>query len=260
MKVKVLGCSGAELPNFSPPAFLLDDRILLDGGTTTAALKEDDQKKISHILTTHVHLDHIRGIPSLADNMLLRNRKHTITLVGVRKILQMLKENLFNNVIWPDFITRVPSPEHPALKLKTIKIGKSFNIFDYKITAEKVNHSVIAIGYIIENSKGKKLLYSGDTGPTTNLWKRTNKKNGNICIDGAIIEVTFPNNMKEMAINTGHLTPAMLFNELKKLNQLPWKIFITHMKTQFLNIISRELRNLKLKQITILQKGKTYKI
>ena len=71
MKIKVLGCSGAELPNFSPPAFLLDDRILLDGGTTTAALKEDDQKKISDILTTHVHLDHIRGIPSLAENMLL---------------------------------------------------------------------------------------------------------------------------------------------------------------------------------------------
>ena len=257
MKVKVLGCSGAELPNFSPPTFLVDDKMLLDGGTTTATLKENDQEKISHILTTHAHLDHIRGIPSLADNMLLRDRKHSITLVGIREVLQSVKKNLFNNIIWPDF-TRIPSPKYPALKLKTIKIGKSFRILNYKITAEKVNHSVIAIGYIIENSKGKRLLYSGDTGPTTNLWKKINKKNGNVCIDGAIIEVTFPNNMKEMAINTGHFTPAMLFDELKKLKRLPLKIFITHIKPQFLNIISRELRNLKLKQITILQKGKTY--
>ncbi len=258
MKVKVLGCSGAELPNFSPPTFLVDDKMLLDGGTTTAALKENDQGKISHILTTHVHLDHIRGIPSLVDNMLLRNRKHTITLVGVRKILQMLKENLFNNVIWPDFITRVPSPEHPALKLKTIKIGKSFNIFDYKITAERVNHSVMAVGYIVQNSKGKRLLYTGDTGVSSGLWKKANKETKSTGIDAAIIEVTFPNNMKEMAINSGHLTPAMLFDELKKLTRLPLKIFITHIKPQFLNIISRELRNLKLKQLTILRKGKTY--
>jgi ribonuclease BN (tRNA processing enzyme) len=258
MKIKVLGCSGAELINFSPPAFLLDDKILLDGGTITSALREDAQKKISHILTTHAHLDHIRGIPSLADNMLLRNRKHTITLVGVRKILQMLKENLFNNTVWPDFITRVPSPAHPALKLKTIKIGESFKIFGYRISAERVNHSIMSVGYIIQNSKGKKLIYTGDTGISCNLWKKANTETGETGIDAAIIEVTFPNNMRELAVITRHLTPAMLFNELKKLNQLPRKIFITHMKPQFSNIISRELRNLKLKNLTILKQGKTY--
>jgi len=259
MKIKVLGCSGAEFPNFSPPAFLIDDCILLDAGTTTASLNESSQRKISHILTTHTHLDHIRGIPTLADNMLLRNRKHSIALVGTNETLQALRKNLFNNIVWPDF-TMVPSPRKPVLRLRAIKTGKSFKINGYKITAEKVNHSIRAIGYILEDPNGKRLLYTGDTGPTTNLWKISNVKSRKVNIDGAIIEVTFPNNMRDAALRTGHLTPAMLLEELKKLERLPRKIFITHVKPQFLNIISRELRNLKLKQITILEKGQTYVI
>ncbi|HDK41511.1 MAG TPA: 3',5'-cyclic-nucleotide phosphodiesterase, partial [Nitrospirae bacterium] len=34
MKIKVLGCPGAELPGFGLPSFLLDDSILIDAGTT----------------------------------------------------------------------------------------------------------------------------------------------------------------------------------------------------------------------------------
>lgn len=259
MKIKVLGCSGAEFPNFSPPAFLIDDKILLDAGTTTGSLNENAQRKISHILITHAHLDHIRGIPSLADNMFLRNRKHSITLVGIKEVLQTVRRNLLNNAVWPDF-TRIPSPGKPVLKLKIIKTGENFKIHDYKIIAEKVNHSIAAIGYIIEDSNSKRLLYTGDTGTTANLWERANLKTGKVGINGAIIEVTFPDNMRESAVKTGHLTPAMLLCELKKLKQLSPKIFITHVKPQFLNIISKELRILKIKHLTILKERKTYVI
>jgi cAMP phosphodiesterase len=259
MKIKVLGCSGAEFPNFSPPAFLIDDKILLDAGTTTGSLNENAQRKINHILITHAHLDHIRGIPPLADNMFLRNRKHSITLVGIKEVLQTVRKNLFNNAVWPDF-TRIPSHRKPVLKLKVIKTGENFKIHDYKIIAEKVNHSIAAIGYIIEDSNSKRLLYTGDTGTTANLWERANLKTGKVGIDGAIIEVTFPNNMKKEALRTGHLTPAMLLGELKKLEELPRKIFATHAKPQFLNIISKELRILKIKHLTILKERKTYVI
>ncbi|MEF9426968.1 MAG: 3',5'-cyclic-nucleotide phosphodiesterase, partial [Candidatus Mariimomonas ferrooxydans] len=218
MKIKVLGCSGAEFPGFGPPAFLLDDRILLDAGTITGSLDEVAQKKISHILITHAHLDHIRGIPTLADNMFLINRKHSFTLMGIKKVLDLIKKNLFNNAVWPDF-TIIPNPRKPLLKLKAIKTGKSFKIKNYKIIAEKVNHSIAAAGYIIEDLKGKKLIYTGDTGPTDRLWKRANAKQGKAGSYGAIIEVTFPNKMREAAIKTGHLTPDMLLNELKKLTR-----------------------------------------
>ena len=254
MKITVLGCSGAEFPNFGPPAFLIDDKILLDAGTTTGSLHEKAQKKISHVLITHAHLDHIRGIPTLVDNMYLRNRSYSLTLVGIREVLRAVSKNLFNNILWPD-LTKIPSPGSPVVRLKTVKTGRNYKINNYKITAGKVHHSIKSTGYIIESSEGKKLIYTGDTGATDTLWKKANAKAG---IDGLIIEVTFPNNMKEAALRTGHLTPSMLSGELKKLKELPRKIFVTHAKPQFLNMIIKELRNLKIKHLTLFKEGKTY--
>lgn len=259
MKIKVLGCSGAEMPDSHLPAFLIDESILLDAGTITSALNESAQRKITHILITHTHLDHIRGIPFLADNMLLRNRRHQITLVGTKKVLDALKNSIFNNSIWPDF-TNIPSPENPVLRLKIIERGKCHRVNGYSIVAEDIDHSVAGAGYIIKNPEDKRLVYTGDTGPTTNLWKRVNIEAKTTGVDGAIIEVTFPNNMRELALRTGHLTPEMLFQELKKLKHLPERIFITHSKPQFSDIITRELRGLKIKQLIILKEGRSYVI
>ncbi len=69
MKIKVLGSSGSEAPGHNSPAFLLDDFLLLDAGTVSGSLDRDAQCRISHILLTHAHLDHIKGIPSLLDNI-----------------------------------------------------------------------------------------------------------------------------------------------------------------------------------------------
>lgn len=259
MKIKVLGCSGAEMPDSHPPAFLIDEQILLDAGTIAGVLKENTQKKIIHILITHTHLDHIRGIPTLADNMLLKNRRHQITLIATEEILKTLRENIFNGSIWPDF-TNIPSPLHPVIKLKTVEQGMRFKFNGYSVIAQEVTHSVPTVGYIINNPEGKTLLYTGDTGQTINLWEKANTLSQKNPIDGVIIEVTFPNNMRELAVKTGHLTPEMLSQELKKLRQLPRKIFITHLKPQFSKKITEELHNLKVKQITLFKAGKTYVI
>ena len=97
------------------------------------------------------------------------------------------------------------------LQLKTILPGKPFKINSYTITAYKVNHSVHAVGYIIEDKKGKRLLYTGDTGPTDEIWEVAKD------IQCAIIEVSFPDKLKAMAIKTGHLTAGLLMKEISKM-------------------------------------------
>jgi len=72
MKLRVLGSAGAEFPDFRPPAFLIDDSLLLDAGTISAVLTEEEQWQIRSIFITHAHLDHIRGIPALADNIIIK--------------------------------------------------------------------------------------------------------------------------------------------------------------------------------------------
>ncbi|MBU4320590.1 MAG: 3',5'-cyclic-nucleotide phosphodiesterase [Thermodesulfovibrionales bacterium] len=255
MKVEVLGCSGAEFPGFNLPGFLIDGKILLDAGTIGAYLSEDAQWKIRRIVVSHAHLDHIRGIPFLADNIIIKNKRHNVTVIGIAPVLKSLKNNLLNNKIWPDF-TMIPNAEKAVIRFLEVKHGRQIEINGYKITAYRVNHSVSATGYIIEDRRGKRLLYTGDTGPTHAIWKEA----GRIKIHRAIIEVSFPNKMEAMAIATGHLTPKLLKKELDKINILPDKILITHPKPQHLKTIRSEIEKLGIPNIRLLKDGEVINI
>ena len=253
MKLKVIGSSGGEFPGHNLSAYLIDDKMLLDAGTISATLSEPSQWKIRTILITHAHLDHIKGIPFLADNLVIKNKAHSVTIISVQSVLTALKKNLLNNRIWPDF-TIISAASRPVLLLKALVPGKPLKIHGYTINAYKVNHSVPAVGYIIEDREGKRLLYSGDTGPTEALWRSAQN------INCAIIEVSFPNNMKHMALKTGHLTPELFLKEVRKMGRPPEKIFITHPKPLYLKQIRREIKGLPLKHLTFLKDGKTYTI
>lgn len=252
MRIRVLGSSGAEFPGHNLPAFLIDDSILLDAGTIGAALDEKAQWKIRHILITHAHLDHIRGIPFLADNIILKNRKHQINLVGSPSTMKAIKQTVLNNRIWPDF-TALPDRRNPVLKLKTIKKGMPVYINGYKITTFAVNHSVPCTGYLIEDGKGRRLLYTGDTGPTETIWGATRKP-----VHCLMVEVSLPNSMRSMALRTGHLTAGLLKKEIGKMRIVPEKIFIVHTKPQYFEKIKQETKALGLKNLRILKDGDTF--
>ncbi|MDO8747266.1 MAG: hypothetical protein Q7J70_06370 [Thermodesulfovibrionales bacterium] len=90
-----------------------------------------------------------------------------------------------------------------------------------------------------------------DTGPTTAIWKEADR----IKIDRAIIEVSFPNKMEAMAVETGHLTPRLLKKELDKINIPPDKILITHPKPQHLKTIRSEIKKLGIPNVRLLKDG-----
>ncbi|TAL27165.1 MAG: 3',5'-cyclic-nucleotide phosphodiesterase [Nitrospirae bacterium] len=255
MKVKVLGFAGAEFPGFHPPGFLIDGKLLLDAGTIGASLSENDQWKIRHIFITHAHLDHIKGIPFLADNIIIKNKTHNVTVIGIAPALKTLKKNLLNNKIWPDF-TVIPSPKNAVLKFVEIRAGRTIQLNGYKVTAYRVNHAVPAAGYVVEDEKGKKLLYTGDTGPTNTIWEKA----CSMKIHRAIIEVSFPNRMEALAIETGHLTPKLLMKELEKMKIIPDELLITHPKPQHIKTITNELQRLRKPNIRLLKDGEVINI
>lgn len=250
MKIQVLGCSAAELPNSNLSSFLIDGRILLDAGTIGSALSQSEQWKIKHVLITHAHLDHIKDLPFFADNISINNRRHQVTVMSIPQVIQALKNNLLNDIVWPDF-TKIPTPTQPILRLEKINPEKTFKKNGYKITAFRVNHAVPAVGYLLEDRKGRRLLYMGDAGPSNVIWKSINNKK----LDGLIIEVSFPERFKELALKTGHLTPALLEAELKKLGKAPDNVFITHCKPHYREKVTKELKKLNLNNIEILKDG-----
>lgn len=255
MKVRVLGCSGAEMPGHNPTSFLVNDTIALDAGSITSMLSEREQWKIEKIFVTHAHLDHIKGIPFLADNIIMKKENHKVEVLSIRSVIQTIKENLLNTSVWPDF-TVIPHPNNGILRLTPLKEAVPVICGGLTVTAFKVNHSVPAIGYFIEDNLGNTLFFTGDTGPTDSTWDKLRGKH----INALIIEVSFPNKMKEMALLTGHLTSELLSIELKKISTPPEKIYITHPKPQLTGQIKRELANLRLKNLSLLKDGQRIRI
>lgn len=255
MIIKVLGCSGAELPGHNPPAFLLDNKILFDAGSLTSVLDEKAQHKIKDIFITHAHLDHIKGIPFLADNIIVKKRGHKFNVLSIPPVIQAIKKNLLNSSIWPDF-TIIPHPDNAVMNLIKLGIGKRVNIDDYAITSYKVNHLVPAVGYLVENRSKKRFFYTGDTGPTDLTWEKI----GNKKLNALIIEVSFPNKMGELAILTGHLTPQFLGKEIQKFKNIPENIYITHPKPQYLKTIKSELQKLGIRNLRLLRDGEIIRI
>jgi ribonuclease BN (tRNA processing enzyme) len=255
MKIRVLGCSGAKFPGHNVPGFLLNDDIVFDAGSLTGVLDERAQLKIKDIFITHAHLDHIRSIPFLADNIILANVYHKVNLYSISSVINTIKKHLFNSSLWPDF-TIIPHPDDAILNLVKLSLDRPIKINCYTVTPYKVNHTVPAVGYLVEDEKKRRFFYTGDTGPSHEPWDKI----GDRTINCLIIDVSFPNSMEDLAIKTGHLTPLLLKEELLKIKHIPKQICITHQKPQFLKTIKAELERLRIKNLQVLRDGDTIRI
>ncbi|MFW6236070.1 MAG: 3',5'-cyclic-nucleotide phosphodiesterase [Desulfovibrionales bacterium] len=244
MKFEVLGCSGSDLPGFNPTSFRVDDVILLDAGTVTSVLTLEEQARITDIFVTHPHLDHIKDILFLADNLIelvAHNHHKPVRIRGLKDVLQAIKNHLLNDTIWPDF-TVLPAYETPVLMYSPISDKEPVTLGDLRVATHPVNHGRCASGYVFWNeTTGANFAYTGDTGPiTSGWWDFLNALE--IPIENLIIEASFPDSQEHLALLSHHLTPTLLKRELEKLDCVP-NIFITHMKSPFATEITEQLHH-----------------
>lgn len=237
MKLKVLGCSGGIGGNLRTTSFLLDHDVLIDAGTGTGELSLAELSMIDHVFVTHSHLDHIVGIPFMADSAgFMRDRP--LTVYASEETLNILKEHIFNWKIWPDF-TRIPNAQKPFMRYQSMELGETVILNNRKITAIPANHVVPAVGYHLDSGTAS-LVFSGDTTTHDALWDVVNKIEN---LRYLIIETAFSNDEKELAILSKHLCPSMLAEELKKL-QRNAEVFITHLKPGEVELTMGEIESL----------------
>jgi ribonuclease BN (tRNA processing enzyme) len=251
LKFRVLGCSGGQLPGFKLSSFLIEDSLLIDAGCTTSALNLATQQKIRDILITHIHLDHVMALGTLADN-LYGKCKVPVNVWSVGQIIDGLAKFFFNDRVWPDF-TRITGPTQrvPVLRLRRMREGKVTKIRDYAITAIPVGHVVPTVAFFIA-SKKHTLHHVGDTGPTEKVWSFARKHPD---LGSLVIETSFPNRLQDVADVSRHLTPQTLAVELNKLPVQSPQILITHLKPQYRQEVIRELRKLKGRRLRVLRDG-----
>lgn len=244
MKLRVLGCAGSESPGRKSPAFLIDDVLLLDAGIVGAVLTQSAQEQITAILLSHAHHDHVRGLPSFADNLIVSGKKESVTIIGSEATLTAVHEHLLNGLIWPDF-SQLPTPAAPILRWQPIEPYRDFRVGEYQVTAFPVNHSVPTLAYRVQRG-GVSLVYTGDMGPTPELWSAIGTPTA------MIVEISFPNELEALALMTGHLTAALLAKELALLPVLPAQIFVCHIKPFYEELIRREIAELGIPALSVL--------
>lgn len=241
MNLRVLGCSGSDLPGQHLASFLLEKSILLDAGSVTSALELAEQARIEHIFVTHPHLDHIKDILFLADNLIeffAGSNRLPLQIHGLPDVLDAIATHLLNDTIWPDF-TVIPE-KSPVLTYAPMTPGVPVTIGDVSIATWPVNHARAASGYVIWKGNGaQNLAYTGDTGPCDAWWRYCNDLP--FPIQNLITEASFPSELESLANASRHLTPKLLRTELAKLQAKP-RVFIYHMKAPFAPKIEEELR------------------
>ncbi len=251
MKFQVIGCSGGQIPGHNLSSYLLDSTLLIDAGSITSVLDVEGQKKIRNILITHVHVDHIMGLATMADN-LFGHCKTTINVWGASEVIASLKSLFFNDIIWPDF-TQMTSDMQPCpvVTFHSMAEEKPSPVGESIVTMVRVNHVVPSSAFFIENNN-KTLLHVGDTGPTEKVWSLGRRKTN---LRGVVLEASFPNRFQELADLSRHLTPQTLAKEVEKLGNPSVPILVTHLKPQYREEIIKELEKIKGCRLEILKDG-----
>ncbi len=223
MRIRVLGCSGGIGGSLRTTAFLVDDDILVDAGTGVGDLPLESLARIDHIFVSHSHLDHVTSIPFLVDTVCWM-RGSPIAVYGIKATLDILRAHLFNWKVWPDF-TQIPDGDNPFMVYREIEVGQTVDLGGRRITAIPANHTVPAVGYLLDSGQAS-LAYTGDTTGNEGLWKAVNAAAN---LRYLLIETAFSNKERDIAVASKHLCPDMLARELEKMRARP-EVFITHLK------------------------------
>jgi ribonuclease Z len=127
-----------------------------------------DFMRLSDLILTHFHPDHVSGVPQLLMNMWLMGRTQPINIYGLQHTLDRIETlmGLYGWSGWPGFF---PVAFH---RLPEQALAPVLACEEFRILASPVQHFIPTIGLRIEFASTKKILaYSSDTEPCLQVIK-----------------------------------------------------------------------------------------
>lgn len=234
MKIRLLGAHNCESKNTKLTSMLIDDVLVVDTGGLTSSLSFPAQQKLKVILLTHQHYDHVKDIPSITFNFAMANA--AINIYSTRAVYQALSTYLLNGELYPKFLGW--PQEDPRINFNVLEPYRLEKIEGYQVLPIPVNHSVTTVGYQITSPDGKVLFYTGDTGPgLADCWEWIEPQL-------LIIETSAPDRFIELYQNRGHLTPALLKQELTNFREIKGylpQVVVVHVNPRLEDEIKEEI-------------------
>ena len=257
MQIRVLGCHGADClvdatdrsVRQESCGFLIDDSVLLDAGTIGTRLTLAEQRRIRFVLLSHLHFDHIKGLPLLVDN-LAEGFVAPVIVAATEPVIQGLIDHVFNDQVYPNFF-KLPDQKRPVLQAQVLHPGKPVTLGHLEVIPVPVNHTVPTVGYIVKD-RGAALLYSGDTYQTEEIWSL-----GRMIpeLKAVFLESSFPDELGALAKKSKHLTPSLFLKEFQKLERPDLPLYAYHMKPEFRNRIEEQISQLGIERVAFLEEG-----
>lgn len=256
MKIQLLPSTfdseGRATPEQRLTCFLIDDRVTIDAGSLALALDDRQRESVRDVIVTHPHMDHIASLPIFIDD-LFGSLTEPIRVHATEPVIECLERDVFNWTVYPRF-SELKNEHGPVMQYMPFKHGEEFEAAHLKVTAVPVNHIVPTVGLIVTDGE-KTAAFSSDTYETEEFWHLVNRTPH---IDALLIEASFPNSMAQLAEVSRHFTPETMAKELGKLNHNGLDILTVHLKPAYREELVRELNELEIPNLRIMEPGRTY--
>jgi ribonuclease BN (tRNA processing enzyme) len=256
MKVQLLPSSiepnGGASARQHLSCFVIDDLVAFDAGSLAFSCTPVQREQIRDIVISHVHLDHIAGLPLFIDD-LFSTLTSPVRVYATQEMVNALERDVFNWTIYPRF-SELKNATGPVLEYMTFKLGESFNVKHLTVNPIEVNHVQPSAGMIISDDTVS-IGLTGDTANTDIIWERLNQAPD---LSALLVECAFPDEMAELAEASHHLTPAKLAVELDKFFKEDVPIFVINIKPMFRAKVIEQIERLALRNVDILEVGRVY--
>jgi mRNA degradation ribonuclease J1/J2 len=254
IRIKLLPSNVNEPTKLQPlTTFLVNDTLAVDAGCLAFALPLEEQRRVRHIIVTHVHSDHTASLPIFVAEV-FPFLEMPVVVYAIKHVIDSFRSHVFNDSIWPDF-TKITMTNGggPALVYNEIAPGVPFEVEGLRITPVSTNHVVPSVGLAIED-RGTAVIFTSDTYHTDEVWQLAN---GIDRLRAIFVDVSYPSELETLAAASKHLTPQALDLELNKLTR-EVAIYAVHLKPQFRAQVIDELAQLNRKNVFVAEIGREY--
>ncbi len=246
MRIRLLDSTcgtGHRRPQYAT-TFLVNDTLAIDCGALGFWGTADDQTRVRNVLITHTHADHIASLPIFVENAYVPGQP-PIRVWGSDHVLASLRGDVFNDRVFPNLLA-LPSPEQPFATLCRLSPEEPIEIDGVRITPVPLDHPVPTFGMVLD-ADGLSVGIVSDTAPTRRIWEVLNTRPN---LRAVYLEATFPNEMRDLARVSCHLTPELFGAELRKLRSQP-AVVAVHLKARYHERVAAEIASLGLANVRI---------